>query len=171
MTLITGNDRWNQVGVLLNQAVVSALTSAGFPLPDRSGVVPGAIAWDDCTCGILATSWSMTYLTSSFPTEASTVEGNCDAPEEATEYVIQLIRCAPGPDSNGNAPTVKELADAALLMSTDGNIMGRAVSVLLCQMKEQGQIWDYMVSRRTAQGPEGMCVGNEQRVLVGLPRG
>lgn len=169
--MITGDNKWYQVAVLLNTAVYNELAATSSPLPDRSGVVPGLIAWDDCTCGMLATSWSMTYLTDSFPQEATTVAGNCDASEEVTEFVLQLIRCAPGPDSNGKAPAVKELTDAALLLATDGNIMERSLSVALCAMKDGRQIWSYMVGRRTPQGPEGMCVGNEIRVLVGLPRG
>jgi hypothetical protein len=169
--VIHGDDKWHQIALLINQAMIDTLTSAGSPLPDRAGVVPGAIAWDDCTCGILATSWSMTYLTESFPQEATTVAGNCTAPEETSEFVIQLIRCAPGASSNGSSPSVTDLTAAALLMATDGNIMERAASVLLCALKDNSRIWDYMISRRTAQGPSGLCVGNELRVLVGLPRG
>jgi len=169
--VITGDDKWHQVALLLNQAVADALLSAGSPTPERSGVVPGAIAWDDCTCGILATSWSMTFLTEVFPQEANTMEGNCVAPEEASEFVIQLIRCAPGADSNGKSPSVTDLTAAALLMATDGNIMERSASAALCALKDNGRIWSYIVNRRTSQGPSGLCVGNELRVMVGLPRG
>jgi hypothetical protein len=169
MGYITGDDRWHQLAVLLNAAIYNALPAGARPC--RSGVVPGAIAWDDCTCGILATSWSMTFLTDVFPSESNTIQGNCDAPEEASEFVMQLIRCAPGPTDSGQPPTPATLQAAALLMATDGNIMERAVAALLCALKDDGTIWDYLVGRRTAQGPQGMCVGSELRVTIGLPRG
>lgn len=167
--MISGDDKWHQVALALNTAIYNALPSGSRPC--RSGVVPGAIAWDDCTCGILATSWAQTFLSEVIPQETVTVIGNCEAPWETSEFVMQLIRCAPLPDSSGNAPTVSALTAAARVMAVDGNIMERVASQTLCEMKDQYQIADYLVRRRTSVGPEGGCVGNELRILVGLPRG
>jgi hypothetical protein len=165
--MITGDAKWFQVATALNTAVYNALTVK----PSRSSVVPGAIVWDDCSCGLLATSWSMTYLSEVFPSEATTVNGNCEAPWEVTEFVTQLLRCTPSPDSRGAAPSPKVLSDSALVLATDGNIMERSTSVALCALKADDSIVDYLVGRRMSVGPEGGCVGSELRVLVGLPRG
>jgi hypothetical protein len=167
MTLISGDDKWDQLARLLNDAVRDAVD----PTPCRSGVVPGAIAWDDCTCGLLATSWSMTYLSDNFPEQASSVPGNCETAWDVAEIVIQLLRCAPTVDSQGRSPSLESLAAAATLMAVDGNRMERAVSGLLCGLKDQNRIIDSLISPRTSQGPEGGCVGSEQRVLIALPRG
>lgn len=165
--MISGDDKWNQVATLLNNAVYAALTNK----PDRSGVVPGAIAWDDCQCGLLATAWAQNFLSDNFPEQVNQVTGNCGPAWDVSEFVIQIVRCAPSPDSAANAPSTLSLASAALLMDQDGNQMQRAVSVLLCQLKEDYSIVEYFINPRTPQGPDGACVGSELRVLVALPRG
>jgi hypothetical protein len=165
--VISGDDKWNQVATLINSAVEAALTTK----PGRSGVVPGEIAWDDCDCGLLATSWVQNYLSDLFPEQVNQVTGNCGPAWDVSEIVVQIIRCAPSPSSAANAPTPSALAAAALLRDIDGNQMQRAVSVLLCQMKDAYDIIDYFIQPRTPQGPAGGCVGSELRMLVALPRG
>jgi hypothetical protein len=163
---ILGDDRWWQVATRVVAAVQAALT---VPV-ERAGVVPGAVAWDECDCGLLAVSWTVSYPSDSFPTEQTGVVGNCSAAWEVAEFLVQVIRCAPGPTAQANAPTVKALSDAARLLDTDGNQVVRAVSVLLCTMKDAMDVEDFLVTRRIPQGPEGNCVGSEQRFLVALPR-
>lgn len=165
--MITGDDRWWQVAGRVVTAVNTELTVK----PQRAGVVPGAVAWDACDCGLLAVSWALSYPSDSFPTEQSNVVGNCDSVWEVAEFLVQVIRCAPNPtDTVAGFPTVQALSDSARLLDTDGNQTARAVAVLLCTMKENAEIADSMVTRRTPQGPEGGCVGIEQRFLVALPR-
>lgn len=164
--MINGDDRWWQIADRTVQAVSAALTT---PV-QRAGVVPGAVAWDECTCGLLAVSWTLSYPSDSFPVEQTSSPGNCASAWEVAEFLIQVIRCAPNPSANALSPTVAALSQSARQLDIDGNQTLRAVSQLLCTMEAAMEISDSMVTRRTPQGPEGGCVGFEQRFLVGLNR-
>jgi hypothetical protein len=165
--LITGPLKWYTVASALEQAVYAELTTK----PDRHGVVPGAIAWDECDCGLLAVSVARIFLTETFPDELSRRIGNaCDAPYEVGEIVIQVIRCVPGADGQALAPTVAELDASAQEILQDAYEMLKAVSVKLCQMNDARDISDFMLRPLTAQGPTGVCGGNELRAYVALLR-
>lgn len=166
--MITGDDRWYQVADRINTAIYAGLSVK----PQRSGVVPGLVAWDDCTCGILATTWAIIFGSDTFPQEQVYVTGNCDTSWEVAEFAVQIIRCAPSPDGSQNqlAPTVAALALAAQQMAIDVTQSRRASSVLLCTMKDNNEIIDFIVNRHASLGPEGGCVGFELRMHVALPR-
>ncbi len=166
MPLITGSLKWYTVAETVRLAVMADLTT----LPDRSSVVPGAIAWDACDCGLLAVSVARVYLSDNFPNPLTVRIGACDAAWEVAEVVVQLIRCAPNPDSQTLVPTVAELDASAQEILTDAFELLRAVSVKLCGMKADREIIDFFLNPLTAQGPSGGCVGNEVRFLVALPR-
>jgi hypothetical protein len=167
MPMITGPLKWYTVASTIEQAVYDELTTK----PDRHSVVPGAIAWDECDCGLLAVSVAQVYLTETFPDQLARRVGNaCDAPWEVAELVVQVVRCAPNPDDPMTAPTTAELAASAQEVLTDAYEMLRAVSVKLCQMNRDRDISDFMLRPLTAQGPSGGCVGNELRAYVSLPR-
>lgn len=163
--MITGPLKWYTVAEEIRSAVHAELTVK----PARSGVVPGAIAWDACDCGLLAVSLARVYLSEEFPTPAQNPAGNCDAPFEVGEYVLQIIRCAPGQDGL-NPPTVAELDASAQEVLRDAYEALKGVSVRLCEMEEARDIVDQMVGGLTSQGPSGQCVGNELRFFVGLRR-
>lgn len=164
--MITGDDRWYQVCKLSNSAVYAELDDK----PVRSSVVPGLVAWDDCSCGLLATTWAIVMASDDFPQEKVSVTGNCEAAWEVMEMVTQLIRCAPSPSSTNLSPSTIALETAALRMDKDVSQVNRALMVLLCTMKDNGDIIDFMVNRTSSLGPEGGCVGIETRALVALPR-
>ena len=167
MPMITGALKWYTVASTLEQAVYAELTTK----PDRHSVVPGAIAWDECDCGLLAVSVARIFLTETFPDELSRRIGNaCDAPWEVGEIVIQVVRCAPNPDDPLTAPTTTELDASAQEVLRDAYEMLYAVSVKLCEMNQAREISDFMLRPLTAQGPGGGCVGNELRAYVSLPR-
>lgn len=164
--MITGPLKWYTVASTLEQAVYAELTTK----PTRHSVVPGAIAWDECDCGLLAVSVARVFLTETFPDELSRRVGNaCDAPYEVGELVIQVIRCVPGPDT-ATAPTTTELDASAQEILQDAYEMLKAVSVKLCQMNKAREISDFMLRPLTAQGPSGVCGGNELRAYVALLR-
>lgn len=167
MPLITGPLKWYTVAETVRLAIMADLTT----LPARSSVVPGAIAWDECDCGLLALSVNRVYLSDSFPNPLTTRTGACDAAWEVGEFVVQLIRCAPGADGVSDlAPSTAELDASAQEILTDAYELLRAVSVKLCEMKRDRDIIDFFLNPLTAQGPSGQCVGNEVRFLVGLAR-
>lgn len=167
MPMITGELKWHTVASTLEQAVYAELTTK----PDRHSVVPGAIAWDECDCGLLAVSVARIFLTETFPDELSRRIGNaCDAPYEVGEFVIQVVRCAPNPDDPLTAPTTAELDASAQEVLRDAYEMLKGASVKLCQMNDARDIADFMLRPLTAQGPSGGCVGNELRAYVALGR-
>lgn len=164
--MITGPTKWYQVAEALRSAVHAELTTE----PARSGVVPAAIAWDECDCGILAVSVAQVFLSESFPDQVGRPFGNCDAPYEVGEFVIQVVRCAPNPEDQLTAPTVAELDASAQEVLRDAYEMLKGASVKLCEMKRDRDISDFLLRPLTAQGPSGGCVGNELRFYASLFR-
>lgn len=167
MPMISGPLKWYTVASRLEQAIYEELTVT----PARHGVVPGAIAWDECDCGLLAVSVGQIYPTEAFPNPVQARVGNgCDAPWEAAEIIVQVVRCTPTVDDVGNAPTVAALDEAAQEILRDAYEMMRAVSTTLCQMNDAREISDFVMRPLTPQGPSGACGGNELRAVVSLPR-
>lgn len=164
--MITGPLKWYTVAAALEAAVYAELTTK----PDRHSVVPGAIAWDECDCGLLAISLARIHLSDSFPAQLTTRVGACDAAWEVGEYVVQLIRCAPNPDGDDLAPTTAALDASAQEILQDAYELLKSASETLCEMKRDHDIIDFFLNPLTSQGPSGGCVGNELRFLVGLPR-
>lgn len=165
--MINGPLKWYTVASRLEQAIYAELTVT----PARHGVVPGAIAWDACDCGLLAVSVGQIYPTEQFPNPALARVGNaCDAPWETVEIIMQVVRCTPCPDDSGNPPTVAALDASAQEILRDAHEMMRAVSTTLCQMNKDREISDYVMRTLTPQGPSGCCGGNELRAFVSLPR-
>lgn len=166
MPLITGPLKWYTVAETVRQAVMAELTV----LPDRSGAVPGAIAWDECDCGLLAVSVARVYLSDTFPQPLNVKIGACDATLDVGELVVQLVRCAPNPEGDDPSPSVSALDVSAQVVLRDAYELLRAVSVKLCEMNRDREIRDFFVNPLTSQGPSGGCVGNELRFLVALAR-
>jgi hypothetical protein len=170
MALITGPLKWYTVAETVRSAIMADLTT----LPDRSAVVPGAIAWDECDCGLLAVSVARIYLSDNFPQPLTEKVGvaACDAAWDVGEFVVQLIRCAPNPEGDALAPTVAALDASAQEILRDAYELLQSVTVTLCEMKEQPdrEIIDFFVNPLTSQGPSGGCVGSEVRFLVALAR-
>lgn len=167
MPMISGPLKWYTVASRLEEAIYAELTVS----PARRGVVPGSIAWDACDCGLLAVSVGQIYLTETFPDPALRRVGNaCDAPWEAAEIIMQIVRCTPTHDDQGNPPTVAALDASAREILRDAYEMMRAVSLTLCQMNEAREIADFILRPLAPQGPTGACGGNEIRAVVSLMR-
>lgn len=167
MPLITGPPKWYTVAEEIRLAIMAGLTT----LPNRSSVVPGAIAWDECDCGLLAISVARIYLSDQFPNPQTAKVGiRCDAAWEVGEFVVQLIRCAPNPEADDLAPTVAALDASAQEILQDAYELLKSVTEKLCEMNDAPEIIDFFVNPLTAQGPSGGCVGNELRFLVALAR-
>lgn len=165
--MILGPMKWYTVAETLRQAVHAELTIK----PTRSGVVPGAIAWDECDCGLLAVSVNQIFPSEVFPSLLVEPTGNCDASLEVGEIVIQIVRCAPSPEGQKLAPSVTELDASAQEVLRDAFELLKATRETLCMMENDRDIMAFLLRPLTAQGPSGSCVGNELRVYVGLRRG
>jgi hypothetical protein len=166
MAMISGPLKWHTVASRLEQAIYQELSVT----PARHGVVPGAIAWDACDCGLLAVSVGQIYPSEQFPNPAIARVGNCDAPFETAEIIMQVVRCTPTVDDVGEPPTTDALDASAREILQDAYEMMSAVSITLCQMNKDREIYDFLMRPLTPQGPSGACGGNELRAFVGLLR-
>lgn len=164
---------WNRVTKFYDAAksIQQAVDAALSNQVERSGVVPGSIAWDDCSCGLLAVSIGRTYLSDEFPFEKDTVTGNCQAAWEVAEFVVQVIRCAPSPADGQVAPEEDDLDTAAQVMAADSAQTLDALASWVCSHKTASDIIDGIILSVEPQGPDGSCVGSEFRVRVAFPRG
>ena len=165
--MITGPDKWYTVAETIRAAVHAGLTLA----PQRSGVVPGGIAWDECDCGMLAVAQNRIFLSDAFPSQSTAPAGvRCDAAWEIGEYSVQVVRCAPNPQGQSLAPTVAALDASAQETMRDAYEVMKAVSETLCIMHDDGDISDFLLLTLVPQGPDGGCVGVELGFVVGLGR-
>lgn len=164
-----GTLKWYVIAAVLRDVVYVAMD----PQPCRYGVVPGAIAWDECECGALYVTVVRTFYSELFPEllEAPFAVG-CDASQEVAEIMIQVLRCAPSPDAPAElAPGADPLDDTARQIAQDAFTTRAAVELELCKMKGDNDVLDFIQLEQTAVGPEGGCVGTEFHVMVALPRG
>lgn len=160
----------------------AALVVDGQPgCPGRACVVPGQPAWDNCDdpCsgdgapGQLTVSVARLYSsTLDFPTEDRTVFGmrGCTPPPlTAAELVITLLRCAPTYDEGGCPPNCEELSAAARILHVDAVTVQNALLCCLPGTSSARRGRKFVLGQQRIVGPEGGCVGLEQRVTVALP--
>lgn len=153
--------------------------------PCRSCVVPGTVAADGCdeTCGVLPPGEYAGQLTVSvarlfasdrnlFPREAALVRDNRGCQPQhttAVELLVTLFRCAPLPSDEGCPPSCESLAASALQLHTDMLAVQRAI--LCCYADTDQSVRGgrrYVLGQSRTLGPQGGCVGLEQRVVVAL---
>ncbi|MEU1852940.1 hypothetical protein ABZ499_27655 [Streptomyces sp. NPDC019990] len=147
--------------------------------PCRSCVVPGRPAWDDCagdcvraeTAGQLTVNFSGMVSTSNFPSETRDVIGtrNCLPVRPAAEFVITLLRCAPTYDKSGCPPSCEELTEAARILAVDAASVWNALQCCFPSTSDARRGQTFVIGPQRTVGPEGECVGIEQRVTVALP--
>ncbi|MFC9219930.1 hypothetical protein ACFT8W_03830 [Streptomyces hygroscopicus] len=87
----------------------------------------------------------------------------------AVEIIVTLLRCAPGPHEDGCPPSCDELNDAARILHVDAVTVYNAILCCLpgASTRRRGQ--RFVIGQQRTIGPEGGCVGIEQRVTVALP--
>ncbi|UQA95612.1 hypothetical protein [Streptomyces halobius] len=148
--------------------------------PCRACVVPGAVAWDSCgdPCsgsgdgGQLSVNVVRLNPTNPFPNEDRTVQGarNCQPPTTtAVEIAVTLLRCAPTVDEQGCPPTCQELEQAARIVHVDAVTVFNALYCCLPGTGGGRRGRKFVMGQQRTLGPEGGCVGVEQRVTVALP--
>ncbi|MFU0240457.1 hypothetical protein ACKI1J_32550 [Streptomyces scabiei] len=169
--------------------VCAALDAAAETVPGQPGcpcrtcVVPGVVAWDGCgpeDCapdgepGQLTVSVARIYPAGqNFPAEDRTVQGvrGCMLPPlTAAELIITLLRCAPVQDEEGCPPPCEEQTEAARILHVDASTV---YSALWCCLPGLGlnprRPPRFVIGAQRIVGPDGGCVGVEQRVTVALP--
>jgi len=163
----TGPTKFYQVAQAVHSTVEAALSND----VNRSGIVPGAIAWDDSPCGLLAVSLGTIFLSDNFPEPIEGPVGfQCDAAWEVVQVVIQVIRCAPQPATGDLAPKIEAQESTAAVMAADAAEMVKSISAWICAQRGE-TIVDAIMGLVEPQGPEGDSVGIQMIVNVALPRG
>lgn len=150
--------------------------------PDcRTCVVPGLPSWDDCngacsgsTGGQLTVSWDAAWASTvqTFPAEDRVVRDlrACQVPVMAAEFIVTLLRCAPVGDlDTGCPPSCEDLAASARQLSADAFTVYNSVLCCVPRTSPARRGRRFMMGRQRVLGPEGGCVGIEQRVTVELP--
>ncbi|MGJ3558828.1 hypothetical protein ACR6C2_07565 [Streptomyces sp. INA 01156] len=157
----------------------TAMAVDGQPgCPCVTCVVPGTPAWDSCdggceggeTPGQLTVHYSGMVPTSNFPQETRDVIGskNCLPVRAAAEYVITLLRCAPSPARTGVRPPARSSRlprGSSRWTRRRSGTRSRAASRRPANRRGQ----TFVMGQQRTIGPEGGCVGVEQRVTVALP--
>lgn len=146
--------------------------------PARACVVPGVAAWDTCDApcegdgapGQLTVNVAQIYPSTSFPALDREVRGarSCPPPSTtAAELVITLLRCAPMPTQKC-PPSCEEMTESSRILHVDSMTVYNA---LLCCLPQTGGRRGprFVIGPQRIIGPEGGCVGIEQRVTVALP--
>lgn len=145
--------------------------------PCRTCVVPGVPAFDSCEdpCsdeagGQLSVNVLRIYPSTSFPEQDTQVRGlrGCMPPATtAAEMAVTLLRCAPMPDASGCPPSCEDLEQAARIAHVD---MVTVYNALLCCLPTTAGARGrrFVLGPSRLVGPQGGCVGVEQRVTVAL---
>lgn len=141
--------------------------------------MPGTPAFDSCTdpCGgdgaggQLSVNIARWWPSTEFPTRDQAVRGltGCaPAPTTAAEMVVTLLRCAPVVSERGCPPSCEELEAAARTVHVDAATVYSALQCCLPQTAgRRGR--RFVMGEGRILGPQGGCVGVEQRVTVALP--
>lgn len=150
--------------------------------PDcRTCIVPGAVSWDDCdgvcsgsTGGQLTVSWDTTWASTAqtFPAEDRVARDlrECEIPTMAAQFIVTLLRCAPaGNLDTGCPPSCEELNLSARQLSADAFTVYNSVLCCVPRTSTARRGRRFVMGRQRVLGPEGGCVGVEQRVTVMLP--
>lgn len=153
--------------------------------PCRSCVVPGLVAADGCdaSCGTppageypgqLSVNVIRLYTSdrTAFPREVQTVRDrrNCPMPlTTAVELAVTVYRCAPMPSDQGCPPTCEELSASAMQLHADMLAVQTAVQCCYAGTDTTRPFGRrYVLGQSRTLGPQGGCVGLEQRVTVAL---
>lgn len=153
--------------ILLSVRGQLLVTPTGWPLTAREYVVPGTLAWDECECGLLAIEWLSAPYTSAFPNPRQALADGCK-PLLALQIQVTALRCAPSPGPHGEAPSVTDLAAAAVTNLDDLEAMLIGTATAVRTLEETGTILQYALSAPTPAGPEGGCVGVSQQLYLGF---
>lgn len=164
---------WDISSILVTGIEAELGASENGPV-DRACVVPGDVAWDECNCGLLAVSARRLFLSDNFPETSLGVglirSSPCDLPWLVGELIIQVIRCAPTSRDDGSPPSCDALGAAGRVLLVDAYVTLTTTVSILCAMREDEQIIDYVIGEQASRGPEGDCVGTELNVFVGVMR-
>jgi hypothetical protein len=168
--VLSGPNAFYTVLGTVRDANVAALRNSVGGAPARVGLVPGAIAWDNCdTCGLLALASVRNFLSDQFPIELTITTADQGA-LLCADLAVQIIRCAPQPQNNDVAPSVSALDESAHVVSADAYAVLCSTVDALNKLVASGDIVDFIVRQQVFVGPAGACVGSELSFSVAVIR-
>jgi hypothetical protein len=165
-----------EVSSTLLDAVVEHFAANGTigdrPLPDRRLVVAGSsseVAWDceQLTVALAAVGWG-----SSPEMGQGTVPFGTAAGAMAVRYVlysVQLVRCTPVPDEDGEPPSAEELMAAGLSFQRDAGLLSQALVMAASRLRPhlpRGAV--VQAGAIQPVGPQGEYVGMEGEFIVSV---
>lgn len=144
-----------------------SVTPTGWPSTARNYIVPGALAWDDCTCGLLAIEWQSANYTAVFPNPRPALADGCK-PYLALQLLVTALRCAPSPGQNGEAPSGEALGAAAIVNLDDLEAVLSGTAQAASTLESNHVILEYSLGQVSPAGPQGGCVGVTQQIHLGF---
>lgn len=158
-------DRLGKLTEALLDCACEALSQTRCGCPDCRFVAAGTVAWDRCCDGgQLWVGVERLFTYERFPTPIATPT-NCSA-QLAADLTVTVLRCAPVPDENGNAPSPAVLSAAALGIYEDMEAVMRGV---LCCLHPGRKCRPFVITGHRPLGPMGGCTGSEMRLTVAVP--
>lgn len=156
----------------LNAVLASVLgklsaTPTGWPDTARNYIVPGALAWDECECGLLAIEWQTANYTAVFPNPRPVLADGCK-PYLALQVLVTALRCAPNPGDRGEAPSPSALGAAAIVNLDDLEAVLAGTAEAASTLEDNNIILQYSLGQVAPAGPQGGCVGVTQTIHLGF---
>jgi hypothetical protein len=158
----------DDVAAALLAETLTQLTAAGAEAPTRSCVVPGELAWDECDCGLLAVRWTGLAYGPSVTSNVPDTDVNCGQPYVNLSFNVVLLRCSPGPQSSGKAPTCAQLSAAAAILHRDVFALEIAMANTVVALQAANTISDWALNGQAPVGPQGLCVGTSYNLVVAI---
>lgn len=167
------------IGAALLGCAAAALAETEAGAPDRSCVLAGEIAWDDCECGQLTVAIASMFPTATFPSPAaagavSYRQSRCGAPTLGITYNATILRCMPTGGADADPPPCEDLAAAAASAAIDAAAVRAGITCCLVEMvkakdaRNSPVIVDFLIGTQTFLGPAGACGGSNLSVTVGI---
>lgn len=166
----TGADPAYDIATAILNCAWFAVDNTGDLTIQRKCVVPGEVAWDNCQCGQLVVSEERRYGSREFPLEEVTSEAECGEPYLVVVLHVNLTRCVPTMDQNGNPPACDALDTAARQLMRDKRNIRSAVMCCLTQIYDASGslLMAFQLGGHETIGPEGMCAGSDLTILLGF---
>lgn len=144
-----------------------SVTPTGWPETARNSIVPGALAWDNCECGLLAIEWQTANYTAAFPNPRPVLADGCK-PYLALQLLVTVLRCAPNPGQQGEAPSPEALTAATIVQLDDVEALLSGTAEAASTLEDNNVILQYSLGAVTPVGPQGGCVGVTQQMHLGF---
>lgn len=168
------------IAVKIKECVLPWLETTSKGLPERSCVISGELAWDECECGQLTVAIQNEFEASgtNLPRSGTATPGRraCGPPLYTANYLVTMLRCAPT-GTNTAPPTCDELEAFARMTTEDAWAVRAGViccldEAITAKLPNGTRLYhDFVVGTQTRIGPQGACGGSQLPVSVTINNG